>query len=332
MRGEKMVLFITGECNMRCFYCPLSEGRRDREKSWANEREIGGVDEAIEEALSMRAKGAGITGGDPLLRMEETLEYSSSLKEELGSGFHLHLYTAQPVGKKGMEKISKSIDELRFHITERNRDRVWESIEEGSGLLDAGVEVPALPGEGKRLKRVAERVSSLGGFLNLNELEFSPTNREQLSGRGFRLKEEESYSAQGSEDTALQVLEHARENRLRVHYCTSSFKDSVQLKNRLLRTARHKARDYEEVTEEGLLLKGVILSPTKDQEQVMENLRERFSIPSNLIAYNPRKRRIETTMEVARTLATSYRRGHLSYYLVEEYPTSDALEVELLPL
>ena len=78
--GSKLVLFITGNCHWRCDYCPLSETRRDIDFMYANERPCGAFDEVFEEARAMRATGAGITGGDPLMARERSLEGIRALK------------------------------------------------------------------------------------------------------------------------------------------------------------------------------------------------------------------------------------------------------------
>src|SRR3990172_1030674 len=87
-KGAKLVLFVTGKCGRGCFFCPLSDKRRDKDVAWANEREVKSVDDVIEEALRMRAKGAGVTGGDPILKMERTINFISLLKSDFGEGFH----------------------------------------------------------------------------------------------------------------------------------------------------------------------------------------------------------------------------------------------------
>lgn len=330
--GKKLVLFVSGRCNMACFYCPLSEERRG-DKSFANELEIREPEEAVEEAMRMLAEGAGVTGGDPLLVLDKTLGYVETLKKNLGREFHIHLYTAQPAGRYTLETLAHAgVDEVRFHITHKNSRVIWNTIQEASEIFyDFGVEIPAFPGRENEIAEIALRVNNLGGFLNINELEFSHTNHRALIQRGYELRSDESYAAKGSETTALKVLEFAREHSLRVHYCSASFKDGVQLRNRLLRTALNVAKDYEEVTEEGLLIKGVIVAGT-DYIKLMEELKQKFEIPSNLIAYDVEKNRIETTVEIVQTLAEIYRKPGIKYYIVEEYPTRDRLETEVVPL
>jgi len=319
---------------MQCLYCPLSEKRRGRNLTWANERLAKSFQEVLEEAEVMQARGAGITGGDPLLKLDKTLEYAKALKGEFGSDFHLHLYTAQPVQEEIIKKLHiAGVDEIRFHITEKNKNKIWETIEAASKVYESfGVEIPAVPGKAEEIKEIALRINNLGGFLYLNELEFSHTNAEDLLAQGYNLKSDESYAAEGSETAALEVLSFAEENSLRVHFCSSRFKDSIQLRRRLLRTAFGKARDYEEITEEGLFLKGVIVSIKRNYSELISFLREEFDIPENLISYNEEKDRIETTREIAETLSKIYKKPYLKYYIVEEYPTADRLETSLIPL
>ena len=74
--GSKLVLFVTGHCHWMCDYCPLSENRREIDFMYANERrvDIGDWDAIIEEGRAMNATGTGITGGDPMMAAERSME------------------------------------------------------------------------------------------------------------------------------------------------------------------------------------------------------------------------------------------------------------------
>lgn len=330
MKGAKLVLFVTGLCRKRCFYCPISEKRGGRDKSWANEREVKSPEGIIEEAERMRALGAGVTGGDPALRLERTLEYIKLLKEHFDP-FHVHMYTAHPLDADALKQLRDAgLDELRFHFL---GDAGWESIKKAVSLgIETGVEIPAIPGQEKKILKIANHLKDAGGsFLNLNELEFSQTNTPEFKKRGYELKSQLSYAVAGSEGTAKNVQKDLSGVELIVHYCSSNFKDGGQLKERLKRTAKNVRRDFEEVSEEGLLLKGVIIpdSPAADLELLRKELMDSYEIPENLIAVDEEKMRIETTLEIVEALS---RNTSLKCSIVEEYPTKDRLETDVIPL
>src|SRR3989344_4323951 len=82
VKGRKLVLFISGICKIGCYYCSLSEKRKNRNIIWANEIECNSIKDVIEEAKESNATGAGITGGDPLLFLDRTLRYAKALKNK----------------------------------------------------------------------------------------------------------------------------------------------------------------------------------------------------------------------------------------------------------
>lgn len=115
--GSKLVLFITGHCHWQCDYCPLSENRREIDWMYANERKCENFDQVIEEAHAMRATGAGITGGDPLMAKDRTIEGIRRLKDEFGPQFHLHMYTSIPFRTEWAKDFADAgLDEIRFHF------------------------------------------------------------------------------------------------------------------------------------------------------------------------------------------------------------------------
>lgn len=338
VKGAKLVLFITGVCPRDCYYCPLSPWRRG-DVAYANERPVEGHDGVLEEAKRMDALGAGITGGDPLARLEMTVEYIRLLKESFGKKFHVHLYTTGVLATKDvLEKLyDAGLDEIRFHpdlFTENSKlfNREIKNMENAKDFnWDFGGEVPAIPGQGDRIRWYAGFLDRIGaGFLNINELEFSETNLRSLSERGFRSISDESSAIKGSLDLGLQILEWGEKNTsLNYHLCTAKLKDAVQLRNRLKRTAKNVAKPYQRITEDGTLRFGI--AEYENIRKLYELLIEEAKVPEGFLHIDVEKNRIEMPEEVAIELAEAVE-GNVRFFIVEEYPTWDRLEVERIPI
>ncbi|MEM3395751.1 MAG: radical SAM protein [Thermoplasmata archaeon] len=329
--GRKLVLFVTGRCYQNCVYCPLSVEKRGKDFVWANELLVENDEDVVYEAKMIDAVGAGITGGEPALAIDRVMHYNNLLKSNF-SYFHTHLYTTTHA-KEIIAKFGEAdIDELRFHIPVRHWDSLSKSpyadaIRFALGTkMTVGIEVPVFPNRAKELQKLLKDSFALGvEFVNLNELEFSDTNWEGL--RRLRISEKGGVSAaaKGSEEVALKMLREFEDYR--VHYCSSAFKDAVQLRNRLLRRAKNVAKEYEVVTDEGTLLRGVIYceNPLKLKQKLVED----FGIPSNLVEVVKGKKMVLTHPGILEEIAVEL--GEKAY-IVEVYPTEDGLEVERIPL
>ncbi|WP_175059231.1 radical SAM protein [Thermococcus sp. 2319x1] len=338
VQGAKLVLFTTGVCPRDCFYCPLSPWRRG-DVSYANERPIKSLDDIIEEAKIQEALGAGVTGGDPLSRIDRTVEYIKALKENFGEKFHIHLYTTGALAtRENLEKLySAGLDEIRFHPDLFNpNSRIFqkelENIKNAFDFdWDVGGEVPSVPGQEERIKWFAEFLDAREArFLNINELEFSETNLDALLSRGLRTVSNESSAIAGSLELGLEILEWGEENTsLNYHLCTAKLKDAVQLRNRLKRMAKNVAKPYMEITEEGTLRFGI--AEYDDLIELYNLLVNEAEVPEEWLYINTKKGRIEMPIEVAEELADAIE-GDVKFYIVEEYPTWDRIEVERIPL
>jgi pyruvate formate-lyase activating enzyme-like uncharacterized protein len=332
-QGSKMVLLVTGICSRRCFYCPLSLEKQGRRVTYANEKLVTGDKDVIFEAEAIKARGTGITGGDPLLEMNKTLHYIKILKNNFGARHNIHLYTASPDPKKVEKLAGAGLDEIRYHPplekwTGLGRTRFVECIKLAGELgMKAGIEIPAIPGQEKNILKLASAACESGAsFLNLNELEFSESNWQELKKRGFEVKDDVSSAVLGSEATAKNVAEEF-ELDMTLHYCSSSFKDATQLRNRIMRRAKNTALPHEIITEEGTLLKGVI--ECKNPSAEMKKLAKTFGIPKKFTHLDPEKNRIEIAAWILEEISHEIK---WPAFIVEEYPTADRLEVERKPL
>ncbi len=329
VRGAKVVLFVTGLCQRDCFYCPLSEKRSGKDQPYANERPIRKNADILVEAESMEALGSGITGGDPNLRFSRVIKYLRLLKMRFGARHHVHMYCCGELSTAQLRELERAgLDEIRFHT--------WSTkpVELALGVgLSAGVEVPVIPGTYKKMVSFLSELDKVHcKFVNLNELEFSDTNLAELRARGFKVKSPVSMAARGSEEQAVRVLRWAAKNtRLNIHYCPSSLKDSVQLRNRLKRKARNVARPHEVITPDGLLLKGIIQDIPKSRlSQLRSRLIRVYRVPAELVIVDRQKNRIELHWLIAKKLAKV--EPSFVFALVEAYPTYDGLETTLIPL
>ena len=328
-KGSKMVLLVTGKCGQTCYYCPLSEAKKGRDVVYANERPVQEDGEVIEEALSIGARGTGVTGGDPLAVMDRTVHYITLLKERFGAAHHIHLYTATVDRDKYLRLQDAGLDELRVHPPLQDWTRL-ESIGLAQAIqglrMRVGFEVPALPGERDGLLSICRFAAEHGlDFVNLNELEVSETNCQALLGRGFHIRSDISSAMQGSQELALDVMEEMG-SAVPIHFCSSSFKDQVQLRERLKRRAKRVARPLDLITSEGMVLLGVV--EAEDLDAAVEALRE-MEVPEELMFLDRKRKRLEVASWVLEDLAAEL---PFRCFLVEEYPTADRLEVEREPL
>ncbi|MFA5895635.1 MAG: radical SAM protein [Thermoplasmata archaeon] len=326
--GAKMVLFVTGLCSFHCFYCPVSDEKMYKDVIYADEKRVEEDADVLEEARAIRAKGAGITGGDPLEAVDRTCHYIRLLKGEFGPEFHTHLYTMSTDPDKIRKLAEAGLDELRFHVP----PGLWARAET-SGFVDAvrlakslgmtvGVEVPLIPEREEDLVKLVEWAESEGlSFVNLNEMEYSDANFARMKVRGYEIKHELSYGVKGADQVALRLLE--RPWGITVHYCTSGYKDAWQLRTRIKRRAENVARPWDVITEDGTLVKGIIEGEGLDS--LMREIARKFRVPQEFMGLDAARKRIEIAPWILEEIAPRLERPS---YVVEEYPTADGLEVE----
>jgi len=322
-QGAGLVLFVTGRCMRSCFYCPISEERRGHDAVFADEQPVHGLLDILEEARAIRALGTGITGGEPLLRLDYVLECIKALKHEFGPEHHIHLYSGLLPEKAVLEKLKQAgLDEIRFHppVSEwSNPAGLKEALLEAraSGLV-AGVEIPAI----KPAPEIVEAVRDAGAFLNLNELEFSETNFAGLAREGF-LPEELGCAATGSEEVAR---DHFLRDDIKVHYCPSRFKDAVQLKERLRRRADNTARPFDYVSPEGTIIHGIIEGDLEMAEQVLGDL----MVPEEM--YSCRDGQIDIAASILEDISLELKSAGCLLSIIEKYPLENGLVVDRIPL
>jgi hypothetical protein len=346
--GSKLVLFITGNCHWQCDYCPLSESRRDIDWMFANERRCESFDEVIEEARAMRATGAGITGGDPLMARERTLQGISRLKEEFGNGFHIHMYTSIPFREEWAADFAESgLDEIRFHFLDLDAEKYRDTISACSkaGIL-TGVEIPCEPDREEDLLILLEELREFDiSFLNVNELEITVGNHDNMELRGFNLSTEITAGASGSSEIALtmrdRVLAAERGEPdpadgtihepygFHLKFCTAVYKDSGQMRRRFLRRGEATIAPHEILTDDGTLVFGAVDTEEESMEEWMDEIARVTGLPRRFLLWDEKSRRIEMPLSVAEAIAEEV---SAPVSMVEVLPTHERLEVTMVRL
>ena len=343
--GSKMVVLITGLCPTSCFYCPLSSKKTGKDRIFADEWELDNEEDTeklMREAEYIDATGAGITGGDPLIVWERTKKYISLLKDTFGSDFHMHLYTSGlKNGEYVDDLVSAGLDEIRFHPLPKhwhdmNKSPIANTIKNAlKTRCDVAIEIPTIPRMKNEMFSLIQWADNIGvKWVNLNELEYSETNADNLNDRGYTVKDDVSAAVKDSQESAYKVLEMVSNENLKigVHYCSSSFKDGIQLRNRIKRRANNVAKEYEIISDDGTLIKGLIFSQKMSLKELYDSLKQEFNIDNNHIFLNKEKKRVEIGLWILEKIAPNIKKRGIESFMVEEYPTADGLEVERTPL
>lgn len=323
VKGRKTVIFVTGICGRGCFYCPISDQKHEQDVVFINERQSKSMKDAFREIELCSSQGAGITGGDPLARPVRTLRYIKALKNRFGKSFHIHLYTPlNRVNERWLKRLHQSgLDEIRFH-PDIDDDKHWDRLKLAKRHDWAvGIEIPAIPGKGTATRKLLRRFAGIADFVNLNELEISDTNANQLLNKGFRTRDRLSYGVRGSEALALRLLDYCSKLGVRCHYCTTRLKDGVQLRNRIKRRARNVKAAFDIVTDDGMLVRGAVYGSVSKALRALRDAKA----PAHM--YRKDGKRVVTSVQIVRKQATRLRRLGLRPAIVEEYPTHDQLNI-----
>jgi len=331
-QGSKLVLFVTGKCHWGCDYCPLSDNRRESPDMFANERRCSDFSEVIEEGKAMRATGTGITGGDPMLDFDKTVEAVKALKEAFGAEHHIHCYTSIPIKPEQAKELGEAgLDELRFHLLDLTLDRYRDSVNAAAEAgICVGIELPAEPDKGEKLHALLLQLNdSPVEFLNLNELEITVGNQKNMDVRGFNLAGGITAAAEGSAALAIELKEASEDMNFHVKFCTASYKDAGQLRNRFKRRGEATLRPYEVLSDDDTIIFGAIPCSLEDAADDVQELAEQLGLHEGWIRYDATSQRIEIPLSAAEEIAELL---SVPVLMVEVHPTHERLEVGIVNL
>jgi len=259
--------FISLQCNRDCYFC-FNPNQENYEYFTNNKRNL------TEELDQIRASGQQIhhlalTGGEPLLHLEESVEFFQKAKENFPEA-HSRLYTCgdfidddslQQLKVAGLEEIRFSIrfdslqqlkvaglEEIRFSIRLHDRVEAQQiTLDEIALAIDyipsVMVEMPVLPDTLDRMKELLIELDRIGiSSINLLEFCFPFRNARTFRNKGFKIKNPPyrvlynywyagGLPIAGSELECLELLEFAIDEGLDIgiHYCSLENKHTGQI-------------------------------------------------------------------------------------------------------
>lgn len=330
IKGEKSVFFVTGVCSKKCFFCPISDQKKDQDVTYINEHPTIKEDEIIAEIKACKSKGAGITGGDPLSRIARTVQYIKKFKEEFGPKFHVHLYTPLDlVTKTTLTKLYRAgLDEIRFH-PDLVDNTLWPKLKLAKEFdWNVGIEIPVIPENKKEIINLIEFSKDYIDFLNMNELEVSDTNANQLVEKGYTTKDDISYGIKNSTNIAKQILKYidTKKIKLNVHFCTCKLKDKVQLTNRILKRAKSVKTKFDIITEDGTLVRPVIFY---SKEEDIKTIVKLIQLKKSDYIVDKKGNRLLVNPDFLEEYAHMLNEHNFKPAILEEYPTFDRFLVDV---
>ena len=364
IQGRKSVLFITGQCNLSCYYCPVSDQRMHHSHMYINETFIpetmdldNSINLIIKELDLCGSRGISITGGDPLLAPERIYRIGKALKEHYGSKFHIHLYTPGREGSVELfESISQVVDEIRFHpVTNKDINKMVLALDY---KWDVGLELPATLNlsESKFFQNLLEiyvtenkKRNRSRLFLNLNELEITEANFKRMD-KYIQDNNVMDPIVYGSREEAFKVLNlyGSKYPGFNIFFCPQREKDNIQIPKRYFNRASNILLPTDILVmgeDKGLLMRGVIkLTNSKvpnkeidfllDLEELRSNLIETFDIPNERITIDFKKNQILTEPEFLEEFKQEIKEffPNVQIGILEESPTSDRIEFSFINL
>jgi pyruvate formate-lyase activating enzyme-like uncharacterized protein len=252
--GQWSCLFINGICNGTCFYCPSVQ--KTKGEPMTNNLRFPFLQDYLDYVAVFGFSGVSLSGGEPFMTFERTLNHVRQLKKRFGSAIHLWLYTngTLATGEKIALLAEAGLDEIRFDISADNYrlDHVKLAV---NRIPRITVEIPAIPEDLHLMREKLTELAAVGvHHLNLHQLRCTPHNLNNFLARGYILAHGPRVVVPESEITALRLLLTAAEiGGPSVNYCSYAYKSRYQEKAARMRAASFLATPHEDVTGAGYI-------------------------------------------------------------------------------
>ncbi|OGL47367.1 MAG: hypothetical protein A2161_10300 [Candidatus Schekmanbacteria bacterium RBG_13_48_7] len=254
-QGSWSCLFINSRCNCRCFYCPAEQ--MEDSVPMTNTLPFPKSSDYADYINKFGFKGMSISGGEPLLTLDTTLNYIQKVRKKAGENIYIWLYTngTMVTGDILLKLKDAGLDEIRFDIGAVNYN--LEKVKAAINVINyVTVEIPAVPEDFELMKKKIPEMKDIGiNYLNLHQLRLTPYNYEKIAKRNYTFLHEEKVTVLESELTALNLFRYLLENKIElpVNYCSFVYKNQFQKAAVRKRNASCIRKIYEDITEQGYI-------------------------------------------------------------------------------
>lgn len=272
--GAWSCLFVNGCCNLNCFYCPSQQN--DIGLPGTNSINFRSSADYVVYLELLNFRGMSLSGGEPLLTPERTLEFLTAAKRHFGNRLHCWLYTNGSLLTTDLLSRLRDagLDEIRFDIGAV--DYLLEKPAMAVGIIPTvTVEIPAVPEDLNLLKIRLGEMADIGiNHLNLHQLRLTPYNYKRFAERSYTYLHGEKITVLESELTALEILLHGLDNHIGIplNYCSFVYKHHYQRAAARGRGATLMGRAFEELTPAGYLRTLALSGNPEQLNRVAEHL------------------------------------------------------------
>ncbi len=276
--GTWSCLFINQTCNADCFYCPMEPADREAPPPTALGVDFPSPGRYVDFLEHAGYRGVGLSGGEPLLNLDRTVDFITSIRERSGDNIYLWLYTNGILANR--ERLDRlfhaGLNEIRFDISAINyrlkpvrlaREWPWRVT----------VEIPAIPEDEERVAQLLHVLAGIGvDHLHLHQLTVNKWNAGRFVERNYTLLHEPANAVLDSELSALRLLKRAAEEHLalNVQYCAREYKIRFQGRGRRLRLLQLGWGDElpGTVNEQGYVVETTAIEPELKMPELQDEL------------------------------------------------------------
>lgn len=248
--GGSETFSTTFKCHRDCYFCfnyNVADYERFVREDCPWEEGLAASKEQFDSLAAI-----GLTGGEPLLVLDQSLEFLRRARSEYPQA-HLRMYTSGDLLTENAAAQLRDVglDEIRFSVKQDDPADRQQQVLDAMALArrcipSVMVEMPVIPGTRERMLELMDAWARIGiDGVNFLEFCFPFNNWDAYEARGFEIRNppfdvmyDYGYSGglpvAGSEQLALQLMLHGIETGVPygMHYCSLDNKHRSEMRQR----------------------------------------------------------------------------------------------------